>query len=144
MALQNSSALKWWHEYNNADYDKDTMMFSQGLPGFIAISREIRSFRAHYDSVCQKKCDEISQLNEDINQRDTVLPQRLADFLLDQFKIINLRSMRRLLLDELVTNDGPLSDSLGSFIGSTISDYRSKPINSINLSDPINLSINLA
>jgi hypothetical protein len=37
VALQNSSALKWWQEYNNADYDKDTMMFSQGLPGFISI-----------------------------------------------------------------------------------------------------------
>lgn len=93
---------------------KDTMMFSQGVPGFIAISREIRNFRAHYDSVCQQYCDKITQLSADQDRRDNVLPQRLANVLLEQFQIngttpITIESMRRLILDELVTNDGPLS-----------------------------------
>ena len=89
------------------------MMYAQGVPGFITISREIRIFRAHYDSICQQYCDRVSQMSAEMDQKFAELPHRVASVLLDQFRIdgttpITLDSMRRLISEMLVSNDGPL------------------------------------
>jgi len=95
-------------------YCSDTMMTAQGVPGFITISREIRSFRSYYDSIAHDFGDKVTQLRAEINQHYDELPQRIVNVLLDQVRVdganpITLDSMRRLIIDMHEADDGPFS-----------------------------------
>jgi len=90
------------------------MMHAQGVPGFITISREIRNFKVHYDSMSQQYRDSINLLSTELNHRFSELPQVIVNVLLEQVRVdganpITLDSIRRLISEMLVVDGGPLS-----------------------------------
>jgi hypothetical protein len=95
-------------------YCSDTMMHAQGVPGFITISREIRNFKAHYDSMSQQYRDSVNLLSTELNHRFAELPQVIVNVLLEQVRVdgahpITLDSIRRLISEMLVVDGGPLA-----------------------------------
>ena len=95
-------------------YCSDTLINAQGVPGFITISREIRNFRAHYESVCQQQCDAVSELRSDMDKKFTEMPQVIVNTLLEQVRVdgaipITPDSVRRIIHDMLVSDGGPLA-----------------------------------
>jgi len=95
-------------------YCNDTLINAQGVPGFIAISREIRNFRAHYESVCNQYRDALTDLRIEMDQKFNEMPQEIVNALLEQVRIdganpITADSIRRIIHDMLVSNGGPLT-----------------------------------
>jgi hypothetical protein len=89
------------------------MMHAQGVLGFITISREIKNFRAHYESMSQQYRDSVKQLSTELNQQYAELPQAIVNALLEQVRVdganpITLDSIRRLISEMLVVDGGPL------------------------------------
>jgi hypothetical protein len=106
-------------------YCEETMMSAQGVPAFITISREIRLFKAYYESTCNETSQHVITLKEEIHQLFNELPQMIVNTLLEQVRVdgavpISIDSIRRLISEMLLTgsnnNDGPLSQIRNSIL----------------------------
>ena len=54
-------------------------MWAQGVPAVIMISREIREFRRHYNTTCDKYDDVFKDIKEILYTRLGLLPQQVVD-----------------------------------------------------------------
>ena len=95
-------------------YCSDTRMTAQGIPGFIIISRELRNFREYFDRMHRENNNAINELQAVMGERLDKLPQDIVNLLLEEVQIggaapITLDSIRRIISEMLVVENGPLS-----------------------------------
>ena len=88
-------------------------MTSQGVPGFILVSRELRIMQQFCHEQFQKIEEKYIQMNGDIRETIASLPNMVIDQLLEKIRIdgvqpVTLESIRSLILSVLTAENSPL------------------------------------
>jgi hypothetical protein len=95
-------------------------MWAQGVPAVIMISREIRDFRSHYVSTCDRYDSQFQQLKHFIDERLQALPQQVVDIIRGQLVVegavqVTSADIRR-IVSELLEAPGGKMDEISSAI----------------------------
>ena len=99
-------------------YCHETHMWAQGVPAVIMISREIRDFRSHYQSTCDKYDASFDGLRQVIDDRLQLLPQKIVDSIREQLVVegavqVTSSDIRR-IVSELLDAPGGKMDAITS------------------------------